>query len=175
MATSLLQLRTRARQRADQVGSTFVTDSELTNLINLGLAELYDQVVSAFEDYFTISTTLTVVSGSTAPLPADFYKLRALDYNNNGSYTALREFAFNDRNMNQISSSGFYRGYAVNRRYRIMGDNLLLQPEGQAAGYTAYGTHLPSQCWQQIPTTYPHHYLNLDGMSILYYTLPSKC
>lgn len=134
MATTLSDLRTRARQRADQVGSTFVTDPELNTLINLGLTELYDMVVSAFEDYFTISTTLTVLSGSTAALPADFYKLRALDYNNNGRYQALREFSFNERNISQNENLFYFRGYTIPRRYRIMGDNLLLQPEGQATG-----------------------------------------
>lgn len=134
MATTLLQLRTRAREKADQVGSTFVSDPELTTIINLGLAELYDLVVAAFEDYFTISTTLTVASGNVAVLPADFYKLRGLDFNNNGSYTALREFQFNDRNDTQTADLWYRRNYTVGRKYRVLGDTLLLQPETQATG-----------------------------------------
>lgn len=132
--TTLLQLRTRARERADQVGSTFVTDTELTTNINLGLSELYDLVVSAFEDYFTISTTLTVSSGDTAALPADFYKLRGLDYDNNGRFVALRQFEFNERNSAQNQDLFFWRGYTVPRRYRIIGDSLLLQPSASAVG-----------------------------------------
>lgn len=134
MATTLLQLRTRARQRADAVNSTFVTDSELTNLINLGLSELYDLVVSSFEDYFTISTTLTVASGNTVALPVTFYKLRGLDYNNNGSYQSVREFSFNERNSSSPSTLYWTRQYTVPRKYRIVGDNLLLQPESQSTG-----------------------------------------
>jgi hypothetical protein len=132
--TTLLELRTRARQRADQVGSTFCTDSELNTWANLGLAELYDQVVGAFEDYFITTTTLTVSSGNTVALPSDFYKLRGLDFSNgNGSYQTLREFGFTERNSTQAGSSFLYN-FTRDRKYRILGDNLMLLPETFAIG-----------------------------------------
>lgn len=133
MATTLLQLRNRARQRSDMVGSTFVTDAELTIWINQGFAELYDIVVNAFEDYFTTSTTFTVSSGNTYSLPASFYKLRGLDYSINGSYQACREFNFNDRNNTQTDSAWMRNSLAA-RSYRIMADSLILQPTQAATG-----------------------------------------
>lgn len=133
MATTLLQLRTRARQRADMVNSTFVTDAELTNLINLGLSELYDIVVSAFEDYFTISSTFTVASGNTYTLPTNFYKLRGLDFSVNGSYQGCREFNFNDRNNSSQDLSWMNNNVSA-RSYRVMADTLLLQPTNSATG-----------------------------------------
>ncbi len=115
------------------VNSTFVSDAELTTWINQGLADLYDTVVNAFEDYFITITTPTVASGSTIPLPADFYKLRGLDYNNNGTYQALREFSFNERNSSAEGSSFIYL-YNQSRQYRILGDNIMLLPEGASVG-----------------------------------------
>lgn len=131
--TTLLQLRTRARQRADMVGSQFVTDPELTSLINSGYAELYDLVVSAYEDYFSILLPFTVTSGDTYALPANFYKLRGLDFNNGGSWLACREFNFTDRNNTQYNFN-YLNTPTAKRSYRIMGDNLLLQPTQAAAG-----------------------------------------
>ncbi len=131
--TTLLELRTRARQRADQVGSTFCSDAELTTWANLGLAELYDQVVGAFEDYFITTTSLVVSSGNTVALPLDFYKLRGLDYSDNGRFHALREFGFAERNTTQDGATFLYN-YGRDRKYRILGENLMLLPESNAAG-----------------------------------------
>lgn len=131
MASTLLQLRTRARQRADMVNSTFVTDAELTGYINLGFSELYDIVVSAFEDYFTTSTTFTVSSGNTYTLPATFYKLRGLDFSVNGAYQACREFSFNERNDTGLDAA--WRTSSP-RAYRVFADTLMLQPSLAATG-----------------------------------------
>lgn len=133
MATTLLDLQTRARQRADMVGSTFVTDAELTTYINQGFAELYDIVVAAFEDYFTTSALFTVASGSTYTLPADFYKLRGLDFSVNGTFQGCREFAFNDRN-NTTRDLSWLMNLGPVRSYRVMGDTLMLQPTNSATG-----------------------------------------
>lgn len=142
MAT-LLELRTRARQRADMVNSQFVTDAELNTYINIGLTELYDIVVSAFEDYFTTNVNFTVTTGDTYTLPADFYKLRALDFSSNGSWIACKEFQFNERNNSQTGIN-WINGTGPVRSYRIMGDSLLLQPTASATGlYRLW--YVPSQ------------------------------
>lgn len=133
MATTLLNLRDRARSRADMEDSSFVSDPELDAWINQGYMELYDIVVSAFEDYFTTSTTFTISSGNTQALPATFYKLRGLDLNNNGKYVNCREFNFADRNDigNRFAWLSYY---APARSYRIMGDQLIILPEDNASG-----------------------------------------
>ena len=115
------------------VGSTFVTDAELTSYLNLGFTELYDLVVSAFEDYFTTSTPFTVSSGNTYSLPADFYKLRALDFSANGTYQACREFQFNDRNKSQTDLAWMHNSLPA-RSYRVMADSLIIQPVQSATG-----------------------------------------
>jgi len=59
--------------------STFVSDAELNEYINAAGSELYDILVTEYEDYFQSTTTLTVSAGSeTVALPTDFYKLLGL-------------------------------------------------------------------------------------------------
>jgi len=134
MTTTLLSLRTRARERADMVNSQFIGDGELTTYINMGMLELYDMLVHANEDYFTTSTTLTISAGAnTAALPASFYKLRGLDYLLNGSYVNVPLFNFQDRN--RASSRNIWSNLLGDgRRYRVFADNILIQDIDNAAG-----------------------------------------
>ncbi len=130
MGVTLLQLRTRARQRADMENSNFIEDSELNSYVNASLAELYDLLVSAYgEDYFIADPlNFSTVSGTAEyALPADFYKLRGLDCNINGNdWFSIRAFNFNERNRNQDTTWGLIGG--PNIRYRIMGENLKITP-----------------------------------------------
>lgn len=133
MAPTLGTLRTRARQIADMVGSQFISDSELTTYINTGYFELYDLVVNSFEDYFTTTTSLTITTGNTAALPADFYKARAVDYYLNGKWTTVKLFNFlNRNNLNKVSFLNVTPDSG--RRYRIMGNTLIIQNVDNAAG-----------------------------------------
>lgn len=86
MAYTLLQLRDRAREIADQAGvatSRFVEDGSLDKWINEGYASLYNKLVTLYEDFFVTSTNVTLVPGTiayslAAVVPAVF-KLRGVD------------------------------------------------------------------------------------------------
>jgi hypothetical protein len=79
------QLRKMARLYADQRpggGSTFVTDEEYNDLLNLAAPELYDRIIAASgPDYFEEEdTSITTVAGTASySLPATFYQLNACD------------------------------------------------------------------------------------------------
>lgn len=81
---TLSQLRSDARLYADErpgSGSSFITETECTRLVNLAIAELYDLLVAArgHEYYETVSTALSTSSGTaTVSLPNDFYQLLAV-------------------------------------------------------------------------------------------------
>lgn len=135
MAYTLLQLRTLARQRADMENSQLVLDPELTNYVNDSYAELYDLLVTQFEDYYLAAPqTFTIASGSnTQALPATFYKLRAIDLQNGSDWLTVRQFNFAERNHRATSISRI--GYAAkNVSYRVMGQNIYFEPELDAAG-----------------------------------------
>lgn len=124
MDVSLLEIRRRSRQRADMVTSNFISDDELDDYINAAYTDLYDILVSRWEDYYTLSSTITVAAGaSSCQLPTDFYKLIALDKGN----LEVPKYAFKDRHtVTELS-------------YRIVKDNLMFMPEASASGnYTLW-------------------------------------
>lgn len=130
---TLAQLKTRARQHADMENSTFITEPELLDYINGSYAELYDIVVGKFEDYYVVDTPFTITSGNTEPLPSDFYKLRGLDYKiDANNFIALDKFNFRKRNI--LNRSTAYSGLNKYLQYRIIGSNIVIEPEDNAAG-----------------------------------------
>lgn len=136
MATQLSSLRTQARNRADMLGSNFVSDSEFNQYISDSYAELYDLLVSKFEDYYVAGPlTFTVASGASSyTLPADFYKLKGVDRSSNGSsdWYSLRAFNFAQRNSRR--STNLHRSNYPDLSYKIFGNTLRFTPDDDAAG-----------------------------------------
>lgn len=129
MSITLAELKTQARQLADMEENEFVSDSELTNYINFGIAELHDLLIGTFADYYLQSTTnTTTVDQDTYALPDDFYKLRGVDAKLNGSnYFTLRRYNFNERNRYEDFGAWTLAGIS-NVRYRVMGSNIVFTP-----------------------------------------------
>lgn len=138
MATiTTTDLKLRTLQRADMENSEFISDSELLYFVNNSFAELYDILVSKFEDYYVKSPAYEfTLTGSdyTQELPTDFYKLRGVDRSAGGSddWYTLHPFQFEQRNDNR--SRFIYRAMYPDSRYRIYGNKLILSPANLAAG-----------------------------------------
>jgi hypothetical protein len=78
---TLAQLRTRARQLANFEGATtFLPDADVTERVNTHITEEYDLLIQAAPpSYYSSTTTISVVSGTTAySLPADFLSLQGV-------------------------------------------------------------------------------------------------
>lgn len=134
MAYTLSQLTTEVRRRADMENSTFVSDAEVMNYINGSYSELYDILVSRFEDYFIQGPVSFTLTGHTYALPSDVYKVRGIDYLISGNdYISLRKWNFEERNkIARIVSRGI-RGFS-DRTYRTMGQNVFILPEDKGPG-----------------------------------------
>lgn len=132
--TTLAEIRTEARQRADMENSDFIQDAELTTFVNKAYAKLYNLLVKKFEDYFVEDPVeFSISSGSTYDLPSDFFKLIGLDKALSGTeYYTLRPFVFEDRNRRRIADR--LRGLYPQVRYRIIGKKLHFVPDDQATG-----------------------------------------
>jgi len=123
MGTTLLQLKTDVRNRADMANSLFVSDAELITYINGSIAELHDLLIGS-EDYYLVEYSVnTIANTATYALPAAFYKLRGVDIRqNSGDWQSLRPFNFNERNSSSDTQS------SNGLRYRLTGSNLMLSP-----------------------------------------------
>lgn len=137
----LSTLRSRALDLADMVNSDFVDAATVNEWVNTAADELYDLLVSKFQDYFTKSIAfLTVASQEQYALPADFYKLTGVDLVNGGKTRTLLPFPFHERNRYR-NASAFY-GLQAKPRYWIRGSagsggtflHLLPIPPGGLAG-----------------------------------------
>lgn len=151
---SLGELRLRSQQCADRVGSSFVATSEWNSFLRIAQYELYDLLITAYEDYniapfVFINTNLTLTQqvwplpdgvtnylGNTYPnltgLPAPrFYKLAGVDLGvntSNNAWVTINRFDYIDRNayVYPNSTSTIYGVY--NMRYRVMGNNIMFIP-----------------------------------------------
>lgn len=134
MATvTLTTLRVLSRERADMVGSAFVADTAtgLDRWINEGVQRLHEKLVEAYgEEYQESTAALTLIAGtSDYALPADFFKLYAIDLTITGLKRTLRPYTRAQRNTlaNAISA---WRSIP---RYMLAGLNLRILPIPQAA------------------------------------------
>lgn len=136
--TTLQTIITAVRQRANMENNQFVTDAELTTMINNSLSQLDMILVSKFNDYKLTNTILTASSttGQIA-LPVDFLKLRGVDVQYNASdpdgYYRIEAFEFPKRNRKPYGFTGpvGYGPYCIN--YRLQGSYIQIEPVGLAA------------------------------------------
>lgn len=148
--TTLLGLRDASKQRADMVNASFVSDSEWNSYINQSYLELYDLIIQKYgNDYYVKLPRPTFVTNGTDefyPLPADFYKLRAVDLsvtsNSPDSWLTLKTFTVPERNRFSAPNAGGYAGRWGDLQYRLLSNQLWLQPL-PSSGQTLRLTYAP--------------------------------
>jgi hypothetical protein len=138
---SLGQVRLMAKQRADMVGSQFVTDTEWNTYINQSYFELYDLLVTVFEDYFVAEPVIITTDGSDSyDLPngtnysgaRPYYKLLGVDCGQSSApsnaWITLKKFDFIKRNAYIYPNvTATYLG-VFNVQYRVMGSKIKFIP-----------------------------------------------
>lgn len=142
-AVTLTTLRARAREKADMVNSSFITDAanSLDAWINEGAQALHEKLVDAYDDEYleTTSSFTTAANAETYPLPADFFKLLDIELRMSGKYVSLKKYQRREANA--------YRQVTVNGadlpRYRLAGANVRLLPV-PANGLTGRITYAPT-------------------------------
>jgi hypothetical protein len=126
MSTTLLQLRTRIRQRTDTVGSAFVTDAELTGLINTAYKELYGLLVRASLHHAEETEVITATGADSYELPEDFLGLIGVYRTVGEEKVPLERFPTKFR-------PGTRTGDAC--MYRISASELILYPKPDSGDY----------------------------------------
>lgn len=150
---TLGQIRLLAQQRSDRVNSQFVGFTEWNTYINQSYFELYDLLVTTYEDYYLAPPFVFQTNGSDYqyPLPngiltdyvtgevaPPFYKLWGVDLGlstTQNSWVTLRKFEAISRNRYvypQLTST--YLG-VFNLRYRLVGNYLYFIPTPSGAQF----------------------------------------
>lgn len=160
---SLGQLRLAAQQRADRVGSNFVTLPEWNSYINQAMYALYDLLIATYEDYFMAprARITTVANQFRYTLPdgittfkdqsnvnfiaAPIYKLLGVDLSANlaaNAFVTLKKYNVVDRNNFAYQGSNSTPYGVVNAQYRMMGNAIELIPT-PAPGQTLQLLYIP--------------------------------
>lgn len=142
---SLGAIRLAAQQRADRVNSDFVTLPEWNSYINQSYMELYDLLVTVYEDYYVAAPVqfqsdgtnylYALPNGTNYSAAEPFYKLLGADLglnSANNAWVTIPKFNFIDRNkfVYPNTSSTIYGVF--NLRYRLMGSNIQFIPTPSA-------------------------------------------
>lgn len=145
---TLAQIRLKAQQRADRVNSNFVTLTEWNSYINQSMFELYDLLVTVYEDYFIAPPILFISTGTSnyrlpngsntfldinnaVVTPRPFYKMVGVDRTlnaSNNAYVTVHKFNFIDRNKYSYAGGMSAFNGITEVMYRIMGNNLEFIP-----------------------------------------------
>ncbi len=116
--------------------SSFVSTATWNGWINEYAKALYDLLVAADADYYTVSVSIsTNGTDRVYGLPSDFYKLRGVDYTSEGTLTAMQKYEWSERNT--------YRDTGGTRlRYRVVAGNMHFEPLPAAQDITLW--YIPS-------------------------------
>lgn len=150
---SLQELRLRAQQRADRVNSQFVKTEEWNFFLNQSMYELYDLLITTYEDYFEAPEIHFTVSGNQSSFdlptgsntfydsdnnlvtPPAFYKLSGVDLGLNtvsNAYVTVDRYNMVDRN-NYVFPNTASSIYGVfNLRYKLLGTKIRFIPNPSA-------------------------------------------
>ncbi len=153
---SLGEIRLLCQQRADRVNSNFITTSEWNWYITQSYFELYDLLVTAYEDYYLGSPLIITTDGNwqyalpngqnylgntypdTAGQPPapPYYKLMGVDCGldqSDNAWVTLNRFNFIDRNRFVFPNIGSTFLGVFNLQYRVMGNSIYFIPTPAAA------------------------------------------
>jgi hypothetical protein len=147
---SLAELSLRCKQRADRENSDFVGAAELTSYINQSQYELYDLLITVYEDYYKAPAAIFYSAGGNQQIypmpngvltfidssgnsfvPAPCYKMLGLDLGlnaGNNGWVTVDKYNFIDRNRFFYPNSASTIYGVFNTQYRWMGENLELIP-----------------------------------------------
>lgn len=162
LASNLIE---QARQRADQVGSQFITDLEALGYLKLAYQNFYDELVQSNNQYYLTTVDIQLVNNQQDyALPTNFYKLLGVDLNNIVGYpVTLRPFQFNERNRFKYAGLTTMAGPIY--RYTLLGDSIRFTPVPGSGSVKLYYTPLaalPSTLGDDVKT------LGFDEFMILF-------
>lgn len=141
---TLLEMRNRARQLSDMVGSTFITDDELTDIVNSHCQGLYDLLIEVRgQAYYALEKSIpTKVGKSEYNLPDEFYQLSGAPILYDGNhYHQLRTWEENERaRLLNLSNSTCVRDC----RYRLVAGKVVILPAPNTAAWTLKLRYVPT-------------------------------
>lgn len=126
---TLTELITRVRQRSDNehVGSNFVTDTEITGLLNVAYQELYAELIRAGLHIAETTFSVTATGAALYPLPTNLFAIIGIYFVDSGYKRRLT------RHSMRFRPGSAQTGIATS--YRIVSGSLELYPTPGSGSY----------------------------------------
>lgn len=136
---SLANMLQDVRQRTNQENSTFVTDAEITEYLNVELAELWGRLVlNQGQPHFRSQTAIHVVANvALYALPADFWTLQGVEATYGGITRPMVPFMPSEHA--ELASALKVEPFTL-ARYRIQANNIEFLPSNNAFDATVFYT-----------------------------------
>jgi hypothetical protein len=123
MSFTVASVLSRGLEVADLTNASSISATYQINSFNEAYRTAYELITESNDDYYV---TIAAWAGENViPLPADFFKLRAVDYDYNGVYRGMIKFSMTERNR----YAGVEGDDSVPPMYRLQGANLYIIPE----------------------------------------------
>ena len=144
-ARSLTDMIADCRKRATMENSQFITDAEITEILNQELAELWSALVeNEGQPHYRNAFVIPVVAGTALySLPADFWEVQEVEAEIQGVHGTLRPFMGNERGR---LLNGIVWHPMLQVHYRVQGANIEFQP----ANYSFTATLFYSPCQPRL-------------------------
>lgn len=125
------------RSRSNMEGSEFITDAEITEVLNQELAELHGRLATnEGQPHFRSSTTIAVTAATALyALPDDFWRVQEVTANISGIVRNLAPFMATERA--RLLNSQLY-SYRDSPQYRIQANNIEFLPATQSYAASLY-------------------------------------
>lgn len=132
MAKTRLELITLAKEYADLNNSGFVSDASWTLFVNIAQKRTFGTLCALHEDYFLTSSNFNLVNGTQDyNLPADFWKIRGVDFLPGGvADQAYTVYPYNWAQRNRLKYLTVFSPplYSSNLRYRLLASTIRFEP-----------------------------------------------
>lgn len=174
MKVTLATLTARARERADMVNSSFITDTadSLWAWVNEGAQKLHDKLVEAYgNEYVEKNATLTLVGGTTDyALPSDFYKILLLEIFIGSRWLTLKQYTRQEQNAFS-SATVSWRGlprYRLTKNMTTRADLIRMEPDpgGNYTGRVWYAPQLQVYNNSDVITGVPYMAATTDYIDV---------
>ena len=126
-----------AQRYADMEFSSFISDNEWIQYINISAAKYWNLINSFTQDYNFNELYFDLILGQqNYDLPPDFLYVRGVDANisanataESDNWTAIERYMLAERNISRANLTNFNGGYYL--KYRIQGNKLRFEPSPQ--------------------------------------------
>lgn len=132
---TLATIAAQVRDLADQPSSGgFAVDARVYDYINHALSELWDILVTHYEDYGRATQTLTLVAGTESyAMPTDYLKTLKVFYLSGGNRYVLQRFHLDELDkLSELHMPPSLDEYRL--RYRMLGKSMYFAPKPLRAG-----------------------------------------